>query len=104
MKYFNPEEVSSPRDLVKEIHVIFDGGENSFSIAELEWEGESCLGIRWNVGHREWDDPDKQDGSKICLGMPTSRAHPVWFILPEAFRDFLPLIIAAEKRRLKELE
>ena len=82
-KYRQPDTILSPRDAITKVDVLFDNGE--FSVAKLLWYGDEKLGIRWNIGLREWDDPDKQNGSKECLGVPTSRSHPTWFILPEDF-------------------
>ena len=82
MNYTKPQDVTSPQDLVSNIRVIFDGGDNSISIAKIEWEGDDCFAARWNVARREWDNPEKQQG-KTCVGMPTSHGYPVWFILPE---------------------
>lgn len=86
MKYRKPGQVLSPRDAISEVNVIFDGGENSISVAKVKWYDEYKLGIRWNVALREWDDSEKQNG-KECLGMPTSTGHPVWFIIPDDFFD-----------------
>lgn len=86
MNYVPPSHVVSPRDCVSHVRVLFDGGEDSVSIAEIEWEGENCFAARWNVARREWDDPEKQTG-KTCIGMPTSRGFPVWFVLPDDLLD-----------------
>jgi hypothetical protein len=86
MKYRNPKNVLSPRDAIKDVQVIFDGGEDSISVAKVKWYDDYKLGIRWNVALREWDNNEKKDG-KECLGMPTSTGHPVWFIIPDDFLD-----------------
>ena len=86
MNYVNPAQVTSPQDYVSNVRVLFDGGDNSVSIAKIEWEGKDCFAARWNVAAREWDDPDKRAG-KICLGMPTSHGLPVWFVLPKELLD-----------------
>jgi hypothetical protein len=87
MIYVNPNAVKSPSDFIENIQVIFDGGENSYSLAKAEWEGRECFAIRWNVARREYDDPEKQADRKICIGMPSSHGYPVWFILPEDLLD-----------------
>ena len=66
MTYTLPQAVTSPRDYIKKIHVIHDGGDRGYSVAKLEWE-----------------DPDKVSGQKVCVGMPSSHGYPVWFVLPE---------------------
>lgn len=100
MIYVNPLNVVSPRDCVSNVNVIFDGGEESFSIAEMDWEGTNAVGIRWNVASREWDDSEKLAGKKECKGMPVSRTYPVWFILPAVSGSYIQQIIADEKARL----
>jgi hypothetical protein len=83
MNYTAPANVIGPQDYVSNVHVIYDGGQDSVSIARLDWEGNQVFAMRWNVARREWDDPDKASGSKVCLGMPSSRGYPVWFVLPD---------------------
>ncbi len=102
MRYIKPNRVISPRDFVRNVNVIFDGGIDSFSIAELEWEGGKTFAMRWNVARREWDDPEKQNGNIECKGMPTSRSYPVWFVLPEIIGNHIPKIIEDEEKRIKE--
>ncbi|MBI4932114.1 MAG: hypothetical protein HY841_15255 [Bacteroidetes bacterium] len=82
MKYFKPDKVTSPSDYVENVQVIYDGGKDSFSLAKIIWEGTECFAIRWNVARREWDDLEKQNGKKMCVGMPSSHGYPVWFVLP----------------------
>jgi hypothetical protein len=91
MRTIPAANVTSPRDCVSNIRVIYDGGDGSlpgsfpFSLARLDWDGTPSYAMRWNVAQREWDDPDKISLSKVCAGMPTSRGYAVWFILPDAF-------------------
>lgn len=87
MRYREPAQVTSPQDLVEIIEIVHDGGEESFSIARVLWNKVPRFGIRWNVGHREWDVPEKQSKKMECLGVPTSSGHPVWFILPDELLD-----------------
>lgn len=84
LRYHDPKTVISPKDYVKNVRVIFDGGTDasSFSIAKIEWDGNDCFAMRWNVARRELDDPDKKSGKKICMGLPTSHGKPVWFVIP----------------------
>lgn len=104
MKYVNPANVVSPRDCIENVKVLFDGGIDSFSIAEMDWEDSHVYAIRWNVAYREWDDQDKINDVKMCLGMPTSRAYPVWFVLPDTFISTIPKVIQNEEARLKKAE
>jgi len=87
MRYINPIQVTSPQDFISNVRVLFDGGEESFSIAQINWEGTDCYAIRWNIARREWDDPEKQNETKNCIGMPSSHGYPVWFVLPDEFLD-----------------
>jgi hypothetical protein len=101
--------VISPRDCVSNIVPIYDGGPISgeYSVAILEWNGDPCVGIRWNITERELNDADKVSGAKICVGEPNSRGYATWFILPDDFlRDLLSggHIATKIKDYLKELK
>ena len=86
MNYRQPEKVLSPKDAVKKVTILYNGGEESISVAKIEWNNKEVMGFRWNVAMREWDDPEKING-KECLGMPVSTGHPVWFIIPDELLD-----------------
>ncbi len=92
IKYIKPEDVVSPMDYVKDVCVVHDGGSSPddpekepFSVAWIKWgeDGEYCLAVRWNVSMKEFGDPEKREGQKTCVGMPSSHGVPVWFILPD---------------------
>jgi hypothetical protein len=83
MKYKKPNKIYSPKDIIKNVKVIFDGGEKSFSLAKLNWNGREVTGIRWNIGLREWNDQNKIKEIKDCVGVPSSRGYSTWFVLPE---------------------
>ncbi len=87
MLYHLPHTVLSPKDLVENIIVIHDGLFNGYSLVEIEWDGQPCLAMRWNVAQREHGDPQKINLTKKCVGMPSSRGYPVWFIIPDDFLD-----------------
>lgn len=87
MNYTLPINVISPKDCVGNLRVIFDGGDGSVSVAQLDWDDVPSIAIRWNVAKREWDDPEKLSLRKTAVGMPTSRGYPVWFILPPELLD-----------------
>lgn len=86
-RYFPPDKVISPKSCIEEVIPLFDGGitAGAYCVAEIKWNGKKCLGIRWNVNEREWDDPEKKSGLKPCIGEPNSRGYPTWFILPDSF-------------------
>lgn len=85
MKYYKPVEVTSPKDFIKIIEILDEGDEDSYAIAIIEWEGIKQVGIRWNVARREWNETEKINERKTCVGMPSSHGYPVWFILPDTF-------------------
>ncbi len=87
MEYYSPKGVISPVDCVSNVQVLYDGGDGSVSVASLEWEGNPCIAIRWNIARREWDDTEKKQNKKTCVGMPSSHGYPVWFILPDELFD-----------------
>lgn len=85
MPYVDPQTVLSPRARLREvIEVLYDGGADGWSAAELDWDGERHLGLRWNGG----DDS--------AVGNPQSRGQATWFIVPE------PLAITI-RARLQEM-
>lgn len=97
MKYNSPDQVRSPREYAMNITPLYDGGEDGYSIAILEdCNGGFNIGIRWNISEKEKYDCRKTEEEKVCVGMPQSRGHSVWFILPDAFWRFVPQIINAE--------
>lgn len=83
--YCDPKTVLGPKDRVSNVRVLYDGGANSSSVAQLDWEGKPGVAIRWN-GNSE-DQP---------LGSPQSRGHPFWFLVPEEFAD----VVLERARRL----
>ena len=87
MIYIDPQNVTSPKDFVEEVQVLYNDGPEGVSMARIIWEGKECLGIRWNIARREWDENEKINDKKQCVGMPSSRGYPVWFILPDNFFD-----------------
>lgn len=93
MKYTKPENVKSPQNSLEVLRILCDKGEELYSIAELKWNGQKCYGIRWNVSQNEWNDKSKQQEIKTCIGMPSSRGHSTWFILPEEMNEHIKHLI-----------
>lgn len=61
MTYVHPTDVRTPRKNVKGVHVLYDGAEDSFSIAVLNWADESGesvdkLALRWNGSEESLKD------------------------------------------------
>lgn len=98
MKYIKPNKVTSPQKYVEIIEVLHDGGEESFSIARIRWDGTECFAIRWNVAAPEWEVQDKINEKKFCVGMPSSHGYPVWFVLPEEFNKCAEDFITKEQK------
>jgi hypothetical protein len=65
---------------VSDLNIIFDGGESSYSVAKLRWDGDPAVAVRWNGG-----DSAPFQG----LGNPQSRGIPTWFILPDSIADLV---------------
>jgi len=88
MPYVDPATVDSPKGRVRKVSVLFDtgpAGEESWSAAELEWDGRTVLGLRWN---------GSEGGAPI--GSPQSRGHPTWFVVPSGLEPAL-------RKRINEL-
>lgn len=88
MTYITPDKVVSPKRRLKDLEVIYDGGEGEWSLAKMKWDGDSAIGIRWNGTS---DDPNPK-----CTGNPQSSGHPTWFILPKE----IAWMVAAATRAL----
>ena len=80
--YHDPETVTNPKKFIKKVDVLYDGKEDGFSLAVINWEGTEHIGIRWNVAIKEQDDMEKQTGKIKCNGSPSAQGIPSWFILP----------------------
>jgi len=80
--YHDPGTVISPKRFIKKVGVLYDGKDDCFSLAIIDWEGVEHIGIRWNVAVKEQTDIQKQNGTIRCDGSPSSGGIPSWFILP----------------------
>jgi hypothetical protein len=76
MPYCDPKTVQGPKKYVSNVRVVYDGGQDHASVAQLDWEGEPGVAIRWN------GNADEQP-----LGNPQSHGNPVWFLVPKEFED-----------------
>ena len=95
-KYRNPLDVNSPKGLVDNVELLFDGGPSSYSIVTLNYDDGPAIGLRWNVSDHEQMDDDKINGRTECVGIPQSHGYPIWFIIPKSFYRYLRLIIEDE--------
>src|SRR6266568_6488821 len=76
--YVDPITVVSPKVSWRLKEVIYNSspGQGGWSAAEGEWDGDPCLGVRWNGS-------DNEEG----VGNPQSRGHATWFIIPDGLED-----------------
>jgi hypothetical protein len=70
MAYIDPQTVWAPRAHIRSVDVLCNTGPAGWSAALLNYDGEECVGLRWNG----------KEGAGI--GNPQSRARPTWFIVP----------------------
>ena len=76
MAYIDPAKVDSPKGSIRRVNVLHNEGDRGWAVAEVDYENESRIGIRWNG----WEG---QPG----IGNPQSRGHPTWFLVPEELED-----------------
>ncbi|MBO1884528.1 hypothetical protein J4N46_08885 [Capnocytophaga sp. Marseille-Q4570] len=85
-KIKDPQSILVPKDQISSLIVIKQTV--AYSIAKItDHNGKQKIGVRWNVSSKENSDPDKQNGTKECLGFPAFYGNPCWFILPDEFLD-----------------
>lgn len=73
-RYVPPNEVTSPADKWELKGVLCDEGEGRIAIAFGVWDKVLRIAIRWNG----------ESAPSRTLGLPQSRGHPTWFILPDS--------------------
>lgn len=78
MRYIDPHHVDSPKDAVRDLMPVYDGGEEKMSVALLNFRGGDCVAMRWNGGTVE-------NGQKPTPGNPQSRGLPTWFVVDKQF-------------------
>ena len=84
MSYIKPCDVLSPKGVISDLRILRDGGENGWSLAEMNWDGSPALAMRWNGG--------SNNGSP-SIGNPQSRGIPTWFVLPDDVGNAIKLLI-----------
>jgi hypothetical protein len=87
--YHDPHTVLSPKGMVKSVEVVYDAGPvpKSWSVARLQWDGSTAVGIRWN------------GDAESNKGLPQARGNPAWFILP---RELGPAVLSAAEEMSKK--
>ena len=89
MAYINPQTVTTPKNLIRSVDVLYNGGPGRWSAALLQYrDGEEHLGIRWNGDESQ------------SFGNPQSHAKPTWFIVPTELAD----LVREEAERLASLQ
>jgi len=99
--YHDPAKVLSPKRFIKKVTVLYDGKQDGFSLAIIDWEGVDHIGIRWNVAIKEQSDTEKQAGTKVCDGSPSAKGIPSWFILPREL--FNPVLFDKDSTAFREM-
>jgi hypothetical protein len=89
MSYIDPITVDSPKGKVAGVKVLLNTGDQGWAAAEVIYEGERRLGLRWNG----WE-------GERGIGNPQSRGHPTWFLLPGELED----VVRKEVDRLRAEE
>ncbi len=77
MPYIPPEEVGpyGTQNHWEPTEILYSGEPNGWSAAEGTFNGNPCLGLRWN-------------GDETQHGYPTGyRGRPVWFIVPKELEE-----------------
>jgi hypothetical protein len=89
MSYTDPQTVLSPKGRIKDLKVLFDGGENSWSLARMSWENTPIIGMRWNGG---------SNNGKPSIGTPHARGYATWFVLPSEVGDAIENMLRFNKK------
>ncbi len=80
MSYMPPQMVRSPKNMVHDLEILIDSGEDGWSMAKMKWgekkpseniHPKEAIGVRYN-------------GNESYVGNPQARGIPMWFILPES--------------------
>ncbi|HMH00442.1 MAG TPA: hypothetical protein VK555_03460 [Terriglobales bacterium] len=94
MPYIRPASVIAPRSALRAVDVLYETGEDGWAVAQLNWNGDLVLGIRWN------------GGLESSLGTPNARGIPTWFIVPpeleEVIRERIETLVHAQPGGLLE--
>jgi hypothetical protein len=84
MSYQDPKSVLSPKGSIKDIEIIYDGGENSWSLAKMKWDNWPVIGMRWNGG---------SGNGQPSIGNPQSRGYATWFVVPDEVGEAIEKMI-----------
>lgn len=76
MVYISPQDVTAPQERWTLHRVLVDNGPQTPAYALGTWDGDRCIGARWNG-----DDNDNR------VGWPRIFIHPCWHILDDKLYD-----------------
>ncbi len=76
MGYVDPASVDSPKGKIRSVTVLHNDLDKGWAVAEVDYENEPRIGLRWNG----WE-------GEPGIGNPQSRGHPTWFLVPAEFED-----------------
>ena len=77
MVYISPQDVTAPQERwTLRYRVLADDGPQTPAYALGTWDGDRCIGARWNG-----DDNDNR------VGWPRIFIHPCWHILDDKLYD-----------------
>lgn len=65
MNFTNPENVISPKGVVKDVRVLLNTGENGWSLAKLLWEGRGSWRSLERPEHQPTGQPPVQRHSNL---------------------------------------
>ena len=75
MSYITPEKVTAPQEHWTLHRVLMSGSAGTPAYALGMWDGDRCIGIRWNGT----DDNE--------TGWPRVYVHPCWHVLDDKLSD-----------------
>jgi hypothetical protein len=87
--YTDPRTVLSPKGTVKNLEVLYDGGENGWSLARMTWGSSPVMGMRWNGG---------SNNGEPSIGTPNARGYSTWFVLPAEVGDAVETMLRFKKK------
>lgn len=90
MSYITPNMVTSPKARIRDLDVIYDGGEEGWALAKMKWDDYDVVAMRWNGGSNDPRFPG--------IGNPQSRGVPTWFILPGEVADVIIDMLKLHKK------
>jgi len=87
--YIDPKTVLTPKGSVANLEVIYDGGEDSWSLARMLYDDAPVMGMRWNGG---------SSNGKPSIGTPNARGYSTWFILPPEVGEAVENMVRFKKK------